>query len=260
MKTRAGRMKDEPTGAKREGSGAELSSFRSETPGLLSRSAPGISPATLVKRALLDRGMTQKQLAEKIGMGEGVLSHLLRGRRKNLSERERRAIASALGLPAEAFAAPYAPTSEQRQLRCSLVPGYPVGAGYEIAFGDGDNPVGESLEPPIYTDVPDPNAFAGRIVGTSMEVTQSRAGARADAQSFRGFCEGEIVVFDTKAEVRAGCFCLVRFDDGGTTFKQVFFERQKVRLHPLNPEFRDELRPRSRVRAMYRAVRHIRRI
>jgi len=109
--------------------------------------------------------------------------------------------------------------------------------------------VGESLEDPIPADVPDPNAFAGRIVGSSMEAPDG-----ADA-SFR---EGDVVVFDTKAEVRDGSFCLVRFRDDGSTFKQVFRTDDRVRLHPLNPDFPDEVRPLSEIRAMYRAVKHIR--
>ncbi len=218
--------------------------------------------ALLVKKALVDRGMTQKQLAEKIGMSEAVLSHFLRGRRKNLKEEERRAIAQALGVPADALTET-APPSPPQHAGIRQIPVYPVGAGYDIAFGDGDAPVGESIENPVYTDVPDPNAFAGKVVGSSME-TRPSAKKSADA-SGAGFREGDIVVFDTKAEVRSGCFCLVRFEDSATarsstTFKQVFFEGEKVRLHPLNPEFKDEVRPRGAVRALYRAVRHIRRI
>lgn len=216
--------------------------------------------AVMVKKALVEKGMTQKQLAGKIGMSEAVLSHFLRGRRKGLNEDERRAIAQALGLPGEALSESASAAPPQRA-GIRLVPVYPVGAGYDIAFGDGDAPVGESIENPIYTDVPDPNAFAGKVVGSSMELPSS--GKRSPEP--RGFREGDIVVFDTKAEVRSGCYCLVRFEDSagagsGTTFKQVFFEGEKVRLHPLNPEFRDEVRPRAAIRALYRAVRHIRRI
>jgi len=217
--------------------------------------------ALAVKKALVERRMTQKLLAEKIGLSEAVLSHFLRGRRKNLKEEERRAIAQALGLSLDALTESAALPPQRPGIR--LVPVYPVGAGYDIAFGDGDAPVGESIENPIYTDVPDPNAFAGKVVGSSMELPRSARKATDGADG--GFHEGDIVVFDTKAEVRNGSFCLVRFEDtatagSGTTFKQVFFEGEKVRLHPLNPEFRDEVRPRTAVRALYRAVRHIRRI
>jgi transcriptional regulator with XRE-family HTH domain len=212
--------------------------------------------------------MTQKELAGRVGMSEAVLSHFLRGRRKALRENERRRIASALGLPLEALSparpveevfAPDAGAARVYARGIRLVPVYPIGAGYEIVFGDGDSPVGESLEDPIHADVPDPNAFAGKVVGSSMD-----PGAAAQQRGGVGFCEGDVVVFDTKAEVRSGCFCLVRFEDAGghpgTTFKQIFFEGEGVRLHPLNPEFPDEVRSRSQIRAIYRAVRHIRRI
>jgi len=204
----------------------------------------------LVRRLLLERGMTQKELAERIGMSPAVLSHFLTGRRRKLTEEESRAIERELDLPGLldiGGAREAGLVTLPRRLR--LIPVFPVGAGYEIAFGDGDTPVGESLEDPIPADVPDPNAFAGRIVGSSMEAPDG-----ADA-SFR---EGDVVVFDTKAEVRDGSFCLVRFRDDGSTFKQVFRTEDRVRLHPLNPDFPDEVHPLSEIRAMYRAVKHIR--
>jgi len=215
--------------------------------------------ARLLKRILLEVGKTQRQLAATAGMSEAVLSHFLRGRRRSLKPRERRAIAAALGIPADALN----PQSREHGIadaaimlhpRVRLVPVYPVGAGYEISFGDGDTPAGESLEDPVYADVADHNAFAGKVVGSSMERPLSAP------EEPTGFREGDIVVFDTKAEVRSGCFCLVRFEDGGTTFKQVFFQDGQVRLHPLNPQFTDEVRPRIEIKAIYRAVRHIRRI
>ena len=212
-----------------------------------------------VKRALIDSGITQKELAAMAGMSEQVLSHFLCGRRKLLRDSERRRLAAALGVPPEDLAADVRPAPHIPQVRdgalvlpprkLRLVPVYPIGAGYEIAFGDGDMPVGESLEDPIVTDsVADPNAFAGRIVGTSMD-----PGDAGEA----GFREGDIVVFDTKAETRDGHFCLVRFEDGGGTFKQVFHEGDRVRLHALNPDLEDEHCERAEIAAMYRAVRHV---
>jgi len=218
-----------------------------------------------VKRALIDSGITQKELAAMAGMSEQVLSHFLCGRRKLLRDSERRRIAAALGISLEDLAADIPPVPHIPQIspgphirdgalllpprRVRLVPVYPIGAGYEIAFGDGDVPVGESLEDPVVTDsVADPNAFAGRIVGTSMD-----PGDAGEA----GFREGDIVVFDTKAEARDGHFCLVRFEDGGGTFKQVFHEGDRVRLHALNPDLEDEHRDRAEIAAIYRAVRHV---
>ena len=218
-----------------------------------------------IKRALIDSGLAQKELAAMAGMSEQVLSHFLCGRRKLLRDSERRRLAAALGVPPEDLAAGAAdvpPVPESRQIpqvrdgalllpprRARLVPVYPIGAGYEIAFDDGDMPVGESLEDPVVIDsVADPNAFAGRIVGTSMD-----PGDAGEA----GFREGDIVVFDTKAEARDGHFCLIRFADGGGTFKQVFHVGDRVRLHALNPEIGDERRPRREIAAIYRAVRHV---
>ena len=206
-----------------------------------------------VRRALVDLGMAQKDLARRIGMSEAVLSHFLTGRRKALRPAERAAIVRELGPAlAAAQASAVAPVLAAPGLgarRQRLVPVYPVGAGYEIAFGDGEMPVGESIEDPVATDVPDPNAFGGRVVGSSME-----------AEGGGGFREGDTVVFDTKAEVRDGSFCLVRFADEGSTFKQIYREGGSIRLHPLNPAFDDETHPLSAIHALYRAVRHVRKI
>ncbi len=236
-----------------------------------------------VKRALIDSGLAQKELAAMAGMSEQVLSHFLCGRRKHLRDSERQRIAEALGISPEilapessgapgdlgeaallgnAGAANIPRTTRTAQIsqardgalllpprQARLVPVYPIGAGYEISFDDGDMPVGESLEDPIVIDsIADPNAFAGRIVGTSMD-----PGAAGEV----GFREGDIVVFDTKAEARDGHYCLIRFVDGGGTFKQIFHEGDGIRLHALNPEIGDEQRQRPEIAAIYRAVRHV---
>ena len=205
--------------------------------------------------ALSRKGITQKELAKRVGISEGVLSHYMRGRRKRLNEEEKVAIAKALDLPPESLLSPNSSPPADISFavlphRLRLIPVFPLGAGYDIDFNDGETPVGESLEEPIYTDISDPNAFACRLVGSSME------GLPGDV----GFFEGDTVVFDTKAEARNGCFCLVRLLDDGCTFKQIFFEDDNIRLHPLNPEVEDQVVPRSHVHAIYRAVRHIRRI
>jgi SOS-response transcriptional repressor LexA len=212
----------------------------------------------VIRRAISDSGMAQKDLAAKAGMGEQVLSHFLRGRRKRLRVPEISRLAQALGLSEEALMGARNPAASAPGIslplpsrRFRVAPVYPIGAGYSIHFGDADMPVGESFEEPVFTDVSDPNAFAGKIVGSSMDPGQPGE---------RGFYEGDIVIFDTKAEVRNGAYCLARFDDGSSTFKQVFFEDDSVRLHALNPHVADELRPRSSIRGIYRAARHVQRL
>jgi hypothetical protein len=92
--------------------------------------------------------------------------------------------------------------------------------------------------------VEDPDAFAARIHGDSM------------APKYR---QGDIVIFSPAAAVRAGDDCFVRFDDGQTTFKQVYFERnaagrEVIRLQPRNDRYRPQVLPRERIAGVYRAM------
>jgi len=217
-----------------------------------------------IKKALVDRGLTQKELARRIGISEQALSHFLCGRRR-LKAAELEEIADALGVPSAALTeaaseevlTPVISTPGAGQVllpprRVRFVPTYPIGAGYNISFGDGDVPVGESLDEPVFTDVPDPHAFAGKVVGESM------APERPEEHGFR---EGDIVVFDTQIrEWRNGAFCLVQLKNGTTTFKQVFDEGEYIRLHALRPGIPDERWPKSEVLRIYRAVRHIQKL
>jgi len=96
-----------------------------------------------------------------------------------------------------------------------------VAAGYPADFDDLDYPAGVADDYVRCPDVHDPNAFAVRVVGDSMEPK---------------FCEGDIVIFSPAAEVHNGDDCFIRFaEPHETTFKRVFFEPEnKVRLQPRN--------------------------
>jgi SOS-response transcriptional repressor LexA len=122
--------------------------------------------------------------------------------------------------------------------KASLAPGRwipiinKVAAGYPADFDDLDYPAGVADDYVRCPDVHDPNAFAVRVVGDSMEPK---------------FQEGNIVIFSPAAEVRSGDDCFVRFAmPHETTFKRVFFEpKNKVRLQPRNEK---------RINGLYRAV------
>ena len=87
-----------------------------------------------------------------------------------------------------------------------------VSAGYPADFNDLDYPVGIADDYVRCPDLHDPNAFAVRVVGDSMEPR---------------FQEGDIVVFSPAAEVQSGDDCFVRFEmPHETTFKRVFFEKK----------------------------------
>lgn len=116
-----------------------------------------------------------------------------------------------------------------------------VSAGYPIDFDDLGYPVGVADDYVRCTDLHDPNAFAVRVVGDSMEGR---------------FFEGDIVVFSPAMEVNSGDDCFVRFTmPHETTFKRVFFESDdKVRLQPRNEKYPPKTIDSGRINGVYRAA------
>ncbi len=116
-----------------------------------------------------------------------------------------------------------------------------VSAGYPSDFNDLDYPVGIADDYIRCPDMHDPNAFAVRVVGDSMEPK---------------FREGNIVIFSPAAEVHNGDDCFVRFAmPHETTFKRVFFESEnKIRLQPRNEKYSPTIVDGKRINGLYRAV------
>jgi repressor LexA len=116
-----------------------------------------------------------------------------------------------------------------------------VAAGYPSDFDDLDYPVGIADDYVRCPDVHDPNAFAVRVVGDSMEPK---------------YIEGDIVVFSPAVEVHNGDDCFVRFSEPHeTTFKRVYFEKDDhVRLQPRNEKYAPMIVEGKRVSGLYRAV------
>jgi repressor LexA len=116
-----------------------------------------------------------------------------------------------------------------------------VAAGYPAEFNDLDYPVGIADDYVRCPDLHDPNAFAVRVVGDSMEPR---------------FFEGDIVVFSPAVEVRNGDDCFVRFTlPHETMFKRVFFEAEdKIRLQPRNENYSPTIVDGQRIDGIYRAV------
>ncbi len=116
-----------------------------------------------------------------------------------------------------------------------------LSAGYPVDFDDLGYPVGIADDYVRCTDLHDPNAFAVRVVGDSMEPR---------------FFEGDIVVFSPAMEVVSGDDCFVRFTmPHETTFKRVFFESgDKVRLQPRNEKYPPKTIDSSRINGIYRAA------
>ena len=116
-----------------------------------------------------------------------------------------------------------------------------LSAGYPSDFNDLDYPVGIADDYIRCPDMHDPNAFAVRVVGDSMEPK---------------FREGDIVIFSPAAEVQNGDDCFVRFAmPHETTFKRVFFESDnKIRLQPRNEKYSPTIVDGKRINGLYRAV------
>jgi repressor LexA len=131
--------------------------------------------------------------------------------------------------------------------KISLAPGQlvpiinKVSAGYPVDFDDMEYPVGIADDYVRCPDLHDPNAFAVRVVGDSMETK---------------FHEGDIVVFSPSIEVRNGDDCFVRFTmPHETTFKRVFFEPEnKIRLQPRNDKYPPSIIDGARINGLYKAT------
>lgn len=117
-----------------------------------------------------------------------------------------------------------------------------VAAGYPREFTDLDYPVSIADEYVLCPDVTDPDAFAARVVGSSMEPT---------------YREGEIIVFSPVLPTPSGSDCFVRLlRDNETTFKRIYLEDdgRKIRLQPLNCEYESTCIDREDIAAMYAAA------
>lgn len=119
-----------------------------------------------------------------------------------------------------------------------------VSAGYPKDFTDLSYPRGVADEYVSCPDLHDGDAFAARVYGDSM------------TPKYR---EGDIVIFSPAAAPREGDDCFVRFKDGQTTFKRVFFETGEkgvstLRLQPRNERYRPQVVPSEQVTGLYRAV------
>lgn len=123
-----------------------------------------------------------------------------------------------------------------------------VAAGYPRAFTDLGYPARVADQYVRSPDVRDPDAFACRVVGDSMEPD---------------YREGDVVIFSPAKAVKDGVDCFVRFErDEESTFKRVYFQRDggegspvaRLRLQPLNGKYPARTVAREDVAGMYAAV------
>lgn len=119
-----------------------------------------------------------------------------------------------------------------------------VSAGYPTDFTDLAYPKGVADNFIGCPDLADPDAFAARVHGDSM---------------CPKYNSDDIVIFSPAAPTRHGDDCFVRFDDGQTTFKRVFFETDDLgnailRLQPRNEKYPPKMIPRESITGLYRAM------
>jgi phage repressor protein C with HTH and peptisase S24 domain len=118
-------------------------------------------------------------------------------------------------------------------------------AGYPADFTHPDYAPGVTDDYVVMPDLADPNAFAITVVGDSMSPR---------------FLEGDIIIISPASGVEGGDFCFVRIDHAGevtSTFKQVFFENDRIRLVSLNPAYPPRTCHRSEISGLYRAIRRL---
>ena len=125
-----------------------------------------------------------------------------------------------------------------------------VAAGYPREFTDLDYPRAIADDYLACPDVSDPDAFAARVVGDSMEPD---------------YHEGDMVVFSPQVKIDAtgGADCFVRLErDARTTFKRVYLEAggKTLRLQPLNSAYPPTTVKREDVAGLYAAVYVLRKI
>jgi SOS-response transcriptional repressor LexA len=107
-------------------------------------------------------------------------------------------------------------------------------------------PQGSTEEAQEYISCPeleDKDAFAARVSGDSMAPQ---------------YGPGDIVIFSPATPATNGDDCFVRFRDGRTTFKRVFFESDKkngpvFRLQPRNERYRPSTVSKDKISGLYKA-------
>lgn len=227
--------------------------------GTLIEAAQWQSAPAMVKRhvaAMQTNQRVTRELVDAVREGEGGLDALYRsGQLRRMIEKlsgpeGASGNAGATGAGAGAGVAPITLPVEVPLINS-------VAAGYPTEFTDLGYPARVADQYVRTPDICDPDAFAARVVGDSMEPD---------------YREGDIVVFSPARTVASGMDCFVRLEpDHATTFKRVFFESDErrvtsdekdakakavthIRLQPLNPKYPSKVLEREQVAGVYAAV------
>jgi phage repressor protein C with HTH and peptisase S24 domain len=119
-----------------------------------------------------------------------------------------------------------------------------VSAGYPTDFTDLSYPKGVADDYIACPGIDDKDAFAARVHGDSMHPK---------------YTPGDVVIFSPSLAPRDGDDCFVRFEDGHTTFKRVYFETDAagaavIRLQPRNEKYKPQIIPADQISGMYKAL------
>ena len=116
-----------------------------------------------------------------------------------------------------------------------------VSAGYPADYSDLDYPPGGADDYVRCPDLNDPNAFAVRVIGDSMEPK---------------YHEGDIIIFSPARKVESGDDCFVRMSEPyEATFKRVYFQdNENIRLQPRNQDYPPLLMPADKISGIWKAV------
>ena len=179
--------------------------------------------AEMRKRA----GLTQQQLAEKIGVTQQTIWYYENGRRElksgvliELSNALGCSVSELLGLGEVKGVIPSCPAKTHAMpLVGRIAAGTPREAIYQV---------GETHESPESIWEAHPNGFWLAVSGNSMN---------------RLFPEGTLVLIDPDDEVRNGDVGVVFVNGDDATLKRVYYDGETVRLHPesYDPEYMDRV-------------------
>ncbi|MBM4049666.1 MAG: hypothetical protein FJ279_31610 [Planctomycetes bacterium] len=123
------------------------------------------------------------------------------------------------------------------------IPVFRLGRDYRIEFSADGLPIGFPVDYIQVPNVDDPDSFACELLDNSMRQDQTPS-----------FEDGNIVVFSPLAELSNRDFALV-ITNRDEKFRQIIYEPGgKVRLHPLNEKYGEEVLDRRQIKAIWRMV------
>lgn len=181
---------------------------------------------TRVERRMAELGLTQEDVADKVGLSRGAIGHYLTGRRQPPLNQFAK-LAAALGVSPSWLQFGTSET-EQTQQPKDLIPILSWKQTNNLRAQDEIND-GEAKEyvPHFYTD--QPNWYALRVNGDSMT---------APTWHGKSFNEGDILIVDPEKTPTLGDFIIVIINDADeATFKQYIVDGGIHYLKPLNPQY-----------------------